>query len=619
VSAGELHKGKRFCKGQIIFVEDMSMRSTKPKLLMVCIVAALLVGLVVSPAQAARVLWQAAGTDIYLNRPFNTLEFEDPTAVGKYVDTYRILDWRDADYGGVPTYDEWTVSDSNQIDGNINEIWMRNNTHSIWTTTASPSNVVSIHLNGDNNDGIAEVLVDGIVRARIDMGVRGNPQTALVIVKFLPWVVHNVLVRDAGLGPSRLGDDVATLGAAALGARKWYPRYWYLDGRIRLIRTYDRYGLVIPVTVPNGYWGGWWWWHHQCTWFWPWYGGIGWYWPYYYNYPYWQYWNYWPYYRYYAPWWRNWQWRGGPWFWGFKKCLTYRYYYPMPRILYWWSWYWDPSGQGNCAELVTMADESNPAGGRVLPVEEEVISNLTVDSHEFSVNADDANGTFTNLEWVTIGTGGSGLRSQFMSMTGADMNETDAFMESEIVQQLLANSEGHPSARVGLQYASWSQGSIAPKLNITAESIVLNEGTGYTYDVNLPSSPGLGQTVNVTITPSSESVQLGSGGYLYPPGESLILNFNEYNWNTPQHVDVNAVNDTDARGDNETVLISHSLTSTNSTFDRGGVSLEVTVQDDEPGGLGFVQSDLNHDGKVNFTDFATMANEWLSCTDPMQP
>jgi hypothetical protein len=596
-------------------MEDEIMKKMKPKLLTLCIVAALLVGVAVSPAEAARVLWQAAGTDIYLGRPANTLEFENPAAVGKWVDTYRILNWRDADYGGVPAYKDWTVSHPSEIDGCPTEIWMRNNTHSIQTTTTVPSNVVSIHLNGDDNDGIAEVNVDGTLRARIDMGVRGNPQTALVIVKYLPFTTHTIKVKDAGKGPSQLGDDVATFGAAALGSRKWFPRYWYLDGRIRLLRTFDRYsGLVIPVTVPNGYWGGWWWWHHQCTWFWPWYGGIGWYWPYYYNYPYWQYWNYWPYYRYYAPWWRNWQWRGGPWFWGFKKCLTYRYTYPIPRILYWWSWYWDPSGQGNCVELVTMADESNPAGGRVMPVEEEVIGNLTVDSHEFSVNGDDASGSFSNLEWVTIGSSGSGLRSQFMSMTGANVEDTNAFMESEIVQQLLANSEGHPTARVGLQYATWNQNSIAPMLNLTAESIIITEGTGYTYDVNLPSSPGVGQTVTVTITPSSEAVRLGS----HSPGESLVLNFNEFNWYTPQHVDVNAVNDTEARGGNETVQISHSLSSTNPTFNKGGMSVEVTVQDDEPGGLGFVESDLDHDGKVNLKDFDYLANEWLTCTNPNQ-
>jgi len=610
---------KHLCKGQTVFVEESIMKKMKSKLLILCIFAALFVGSAVSPAEAARVLWQAAGTDIFLGRPANTLEFENPLIAGKYVDTYLVLDWRDADYGGVPTYEDWTVSNPGQIDGCSTEIWMRNSTHSIWTTTTVPSNVVSIHLNGDDNDGIAEVNVDGALRARIDMGVRGNPQTALVIVKYLPWTTHTITVKDAGIGPSQLGDDVATLGAAALGNRKWFPRYWYLDGRIRLLRTYDRYsGLVIPVTVPNGYWGGWWWWHHQCTWFWPWYGGIGWYWPYYYNYPYWQYWNYWPYYRYYAPWWRNWQWRGGPWFWGFKKCLTYRYYLPRPYILYWWSWYWDPDGKGNCAELVTMADEGNPEGGRVLPVEEEVINNLTVDKHEFSVNASengDANGTFTNLDWVEIGSGGSGLRSHFMSITGANVEDTNAFMESEIVQQLLANSAGHPTAKVGLQYATWNQNSIAPMLNLTAESIVLTEGTGYTYDVNLPSSPGIGHTVTVTITPSSEAVRLGS----HSPGEPLDLTFNEFNWYTPQHVDVNAVNDTEARGGNETVQISHSLScTTNPTFNKGGMSVEVTVQDDEPGGLGFVESDLNHDGKVNLKDFDYMANEWLSCTNPNQ-
>lgn len=98
VAAGEVITDKHL----IFFTEDLVMAKVKSKLLVVCVAVILLGVLAVSPASAVTILYQGWGVDIYLGKPFNSLEFEDPTAVGKWVQSYRVLDWRDADYQYFP-------------------------------------------------------------------------------------------------------------------------------------------------------------------------------------------------------------------------------------------------------------------------------------------------------------------------------------------------------------------------------------------------------------------------------------------------------------------------------------------------------------------------------------
>ncbi|MHC4113011.1 MAG: DUF7901 domain-containing protein, partial [Planctomycetota bacterium] len=137
---------------------------------------------------------------------------------------YAVKEWMDADYDAGPPkwYDDWSVSDPVNIDGYANEIWMRMLGHSIWTSSTVPSSTVSIHLHGDNNDGVADVLVDGILAASIDMGTSPGTENALIIVKDLANITHHIRVNDLGIGPSNLGRDIATMGAAALEKKiKW--------------------------------------------------------------------------------------------------------------------------------------------------------------------------------------------------------------------------------------------------------------------------------------------------------------------------------------------------------------------------------------------------------------
>ena len=175
-----------------------------------CLIAAL--GLA-PRAEAITILWQSANTTITLGMSASELEYENPLSGSETVGGYRILEWRDADYAAPAWYDDWTVSHPGVIDGNANEIWMRALGHRIWTSTSVPSSIISIHLTGDSNDGLANVLVDNTLVAQLDMG--SNPiDRAFIVVTGLPSGPHQIQVNDMGFG--QMGTDVHTFGAAVL-------------------------------------------------------------------------------------------------------------------------------------------------------------------------------------------------------------------------------------------------------------------------------------------------------------------------------------------------------------------------------------------------------------------
>jgi hypothetical protein len=596
-------------------LEYVTMESVKLKFLTYCIVACLLVASIASPAAAVTVLWKAPNVDITLGMSANKLEFEDPVPANTYVKGYRILEWRDADYIGPGDYEDFDDLTGSGNDGCATEVWMRDSSHSIWTATSVPSNTVSIHLNGDDNDGKAEIRVDGTKYAVLDMGTRGSAQTALVVVKYLPLIGghsqapngHYIVVDDKGWGPSGRGTDVATFGAAALTRNwrlKWWPGFWFLNARIRLVRTPGY------ITIPTGWWGGWWWWHHQCHWFRPWHGPVWWYKPYC-RYWYRHYWDHWPYYRYYRPWWHRWRWRGGRWFWGFKDCLTYRYWHYRPRIIYWWTYYWDPPGQGGALEMVLQANEKDPAGGRVLPFQQPYIPGFDYSGHEFSVHGQDM-GSFTPLEFVQI----NQLESHVGPIFSSDVNDVNDFMTSDIVQRLMENDpsgEGY----VGIQYVPGGWDHPEPDLVATTDGGVIPEGAQHQWQVS-PSQEPMG-TVTVQIV-SSEPDELmiddanDNGTIILPDANGVLeLVFDPGNWQQPQIVTVTAVEDTLSEGDQRVMVTQYF---SDDPSGPGGVPLEFIIQDNECGGMGYSEADLNADCTVDFHDFAVMGNDWLLSTDP---
>jgi len=578
------------------------MTMANSRVLTVCILAYLLLGPLSPPASGVTVIWKAANADVTLGLPSPSLEFEDPAAVGRIVKGYTVIDWLDADYNkaGHPLYDEWTVSSPGFIDGNINEIWMRDSSHSIWTTTTQPSRVVSIHMTGDNNDGQAEVFVDGVTVAILDMGSAGLPQTALVIVKNLAPVTHTILIKDAGVGPiSRLGDDVHTFGAAALQTNqviKWWPHYWFLNGRIRLNYTGGMIG------TPTGFYWGWYPYYWYGHYWYPWYGPAGWYEPYCY-YWYRPYWDSWPWYRYYRPWWHYWRWRGGWTFWGFNDYLYYNYWYWQPRTIYYWSWYWDPQGQGGCMELVTQADEQDPSGERILPFPDPCIPGFAAGAHEYSVNGGKVTGTFSQLEFIPV----SSLETYYQSIPGVTADDVQLLMRSDIVQRLMANPQGY----IGVQHAMWTHPLPAIQTDADIPEVRMTEGstTGseYTFTVSLTQPPtALVAEVDVV---SSDVKELTIDGV--SPDGVLRLYFDPTTWDIPQPVTIRTV--PDAINEEEHKVMVAAFLAADMTE---GFSLDVLIQDSGCGGFGYNASDLNQDCNTNFLDFALFADEWLYSTVP---
>lgn len=177
---------------------------------MLAAAAAFLVAL--TPAAAITVVSQSANTDVFLGATMTESEYQNPLVGSEMLRGYRILEWRDADY--VPAqanpYLDWTGPAG--LSGNASEVWLLNNGDWLSTATTVPSQVVSIHLPGDMNDGLAKVMVDGIEVARLNMNTPNTPDRALVIVKNLAHSTHAIRVEDIDL----VNDDVHCFGAAAL-------------------------------------------------------------------------------------------------------------------------------------------------------------------------------------------------------------------------------------------------------------------------------------------------------------------------------------------------------------------------------------------------------------------
>jgi len=188
----------------------------KKSFLLLVIAAGIILLFASGQVRGITVISRAPNVEIVLDLPIREMEFENPLTGTEMTYGYRILEWRDADYASPAWYDDWTVSHPGAVDGNPDEIWMRANGHAIWTTTTVPSRIVTIHLTGDDNDGLASVLVDGNEVARLDMGNSQPPDRVLIIVKSLPSTIHTVTVKDLGVGPGGFGTDVHCFGAAAV-------------------------------------------------------------------------------------------------------------------------------------------------------------------------------------------------------------------------------------------------------------------------------------------------------------------------------------------------------------------------------------------------------------------
>jgi hypothetical protein len=176
-------------------------------------------------AEAITIKSQGANVQITLNLPYS--QVEDP-AIGDTVGGCTVAEWLDADYVS-GAYKDWQNDGTGTPDGHPNEVWLRGSGMALKTTTTVPSTAVAIHLVGDNNDGLADVFVDGTSVALLDMQSPSPPaETALILVTGLSNTTHEIRVLDRGDDPeSHFGQDVAILGASVCGEgpEELYPKW----------------------------------------------------------------------------------------------------------------------------------------------------------------------------------------------------------------------------------------------------------------------------------------------------------------------------------------------------------------------------------------------------------
>ncbi|MCK5001199.1 MAG: hypothetical protein KAS23_16765, partial [Anaerohalosphaera sp.] len=142
---------------------------------------------------------------------FSSLEFEDPLTGTERVRGYRVIEWRDADYqpASASRYEDCLRSGTGigTVDGNVNEVWMRQAGQAISTNTTVWGSLLSIHLVGDNNDGLADVFVNGQIVAKLDMWANSPPSQTVCIMVRTTYGLHTIKVAAAG--PSQIGPSYA--------------------------------------------------------------------------------------------------------------------------------------------------------------------------------------------------------------------------------------------------------------------------------------------------------------------------------------------------------------------------------------------------------------------------
>ena len=178
------------------------------------------------PAAAITVLYQSENTSIHINPPMGEVELQNPLVGNETVRDWVVDEWRDADYSSDPwpTYGDWDVyTAGGHVGGTATRVTMQYGGQSMWTQMLSDCAAVSIHLHGDTFGGIAQILLDGVEEARIDMNTSSPVDVVVLIVRSTYGFVE---VKDLGPGIGGEYDDhVSVYGAAGLRSGQLVPGY----------------------------------------------------------------------------------------------------------------------------------------------------------------------------------------------------------------------------------------------------------------------------------------------------------------------------------------------------------------------------------------------------------
>ena len=118
--------------------------------------------------------------------------------------------------------------------------------------------------------------------------------------------------------------------------------------------------------------------------------------------------------------------------------------------------------------------------------------------------------------------------------------------------------------------------------------------------------------VTITINDTSEPNQVLVNG-----GNTATLTFTAANWDIPQTVTVEAIDDTDAEAHPHNATLAHTATQTGGNQNYDGIAIEnvgVEIGENDCGAGPFDATDYNQDCITDLVDFAEMAATFLNCS-----
>lgn len=189
---------------------------------------------------------------------------------------------------------------------------------------------------------------------------------------------------------------------------------------------------------------------------------------------------------------------------------------------------------------------------------------ITVEVDNGYVTVDPATLTFTPDNWDT---------PQTVTITAVDNFVADGLRTSTISHTVTSGDDRYDGLNVDNVTVDVGDNDVAGVDTSTSSVSVTEGGEGDSYSIVLSSQPTA--DVQITVTPDGQ-VDLGHGA-----GVGVMLTFTDANWNSPQIVEVAAVDDGVEEGDH-IGTITHSATSADARYDGIAiVNVTVNITDNE--------------------------------------
>lgn len=229
-----------------------------------------------------------------------------------------------------------------------------------------------------------------------------------------------------------------------------------------------------------------------------------------------------------------------------------------------------------------------------------VIREVSADANDLLLNGVDAPLTLT----FPVGTSQLTFNAQAID---DDLQEgPEGVVLKASISSTDANYDGNYGKSVTVNVADNDQGTLVIDQGdglLVDEDLVLNDS----FDVELSLPLAAAGTVTVNISTDGQAAV-----------SPTQLTFTDLTWNVAQPITVTGLDDAVLENDPHNATISFSVSSADLAYAGNIVVPDITasVQENECGAWGYSDYDYNQDCKVDMSDLAQLASQWLQCTLP---